>query len=113
MRSTGTTYVPDENSQLNSRTRPPVKHWTLLLLVSYGIQSCTDGTSNTIAFAEALSGAPPFAPVRETASAALGATQTWGYLGTPAVTDAYGNVAQVMADLSGLQHGLAKCPDDL
>ena len=63
--SMGTTYVPDENGQLSSTSGvPPSSTGLFAYSFSYGIQSCTDGTSNTVAFAEALVGAPPFSPVR-------------------------------------------------
>jgi prepilin-type N-terminal cleavage/methylation domain-containing protein/prepilin-type processing-associated H-X9-DG protein len=94
--STGTTYVPNDNSQGGTSS-------TGLFAYSYcyGIQSCTDGTSNTVAFAECLVGASQFAAVRGNGVGGSGGNPTWGNLGTPAVTDVYGNVSQVMTDLQG------------
>ena len=99
--STGTTYVPDENSQLNSSNPPPTSTGLFSYSFSYGIQTCTDGTSNTVAFAEGLVGAPPYAPVRGNGVGGSGGNPQWGNLGTPAVTDVYGNQAQALADLQG------------
>jgi prepilin-type N-terminal cleavage/methylation domain-containing protein/prepilin-type processing-associated H-X9-DG protein len=100
--SMGTTYVSDENGQLNSGSGiPPSSTGLFSYSFAYGIQSCADGTSNTVAFAEALVGAPPFAPVRGNGVGGSGGNPTWGSLGTPPVDDVYGNVAQVMSDLQG------------
>ena len=100
--SMGTTYVPDENSQLNSGSGvPPSSTGLFAYSFCYGIQSCSDGTSNTVAFAESLVGAPGFTPSIGNAVAGSGGLPAWGYLGNPAVTDAFSNVAQVMADLKG------------
>ena len=56
--SMGTTYVPDENGQLGGPGNGTAPTSTGLFSYSfaYGIQSCTDGTSNTVAFAEASGG---------------------------------------------------------
>ena len=94
--STGTTYVPQDNGQ-GGTTSTGMFSYTQC----YGIRSCTDGTSNTVAFSEALVGASPFLPVRGNGVGGSGGTPTWGNLGTPPVTDVYGNVPQVMADLLG------------
>ena len=100
--SMGTTYVPDENGQLSSTSGvPPSSTGLFSYSFAYGIQTCTDGTSNTVAFAEALVGAPPFTAVRGNGVGGSGGSPTWGYLGSPPVTDVYGNQAQVMADLQG------------
>ena len=88
--SMGTTYVPDENGQLSSTSGvPPSSTGLFAYSFCYGIQSCTDGTSNTVAFAEALVGAPPFAPVPGNGVGGSGGYPAWGYLGNPAVTDAF------------------------
>ena len=94
--STGTTYVPQDNGQ-GGTTSTGMFSYTQC----YGIRSCTDGTSNTVAFSEALVGASPFLPVRGNGVGGSGGTPEWGNLGTPPVTDVYANVAQVMADLQG------------
>ena len=100
--SMGTTYVPDENSELSATSGvAPSSTGLFSYSYAYGIQACTDGTSNTVAFAEALVGAPPFAAVRGNGVGGSGGNPTWGNLGTPPVTDVYGNVAQVMTDLQG------------
>ncbi len=98
--SMGTTYVPDENGQLGGPGNGTAPASTGLFSYSfaYGIQSCTDGTSNTVAFAEALVGAPPFTPVRGNGVGGAGGSPQWN--GSP-IIDVYGNVAQVMADLQG------------
>ncbi len=94
--STGTTYVPNDNSQGGTSS-------TGLFAYSYcyGIQSCTDGTSNTVAFSESLVGAPPFSPVRGNGVGGSGGTPQWGNLGNPPITDAFANPAQVMSNLLG------------
>jgi prepilin-type N-terminal cleavage/methylation domain-containing protein/prepilin-type processing-associated H-X9-DG protein len=94
--STGTTYVPGDNSQGGTSS-------TGLFAYSYayGIQSCTDGTSNTVAFSESLVGAPPFTPTRGNGVGGSGGSPTWGYFGNPPATDAFSNPAQVMSDLLG------------
>ena len=94
--STGTTYVPQDNGQ-GGTTSTGMFSYTQC----YGIRSCTDGTSNTVAFSEALVGAPPFLAVRGNGVGGSGGNPEWGNLGTPPVTDVYGNQAQVMADLLG------------
>ena len=109
----GTTYVPDENGQLGSTLGGTAPSSTGLFSYSftYGIQTCTDGTSNTVAFAEALVGAPPFSPVPGNGVGGSGGSPGWGYLGNPPVTDVYGNVAQVMADLQGCNAAWQSAPD--
>ncbi len=94
--STGTTYVPMDNGQ-GGTTSTGMFSYT----ACYGINSCTDGTSNTVAFAEGLVGAPPFTPVRGNGVGGSGGNPSWGNLGNPPVTDVYPNVPQVMADLQG------------
>ncbi|MHC5539014.1 DUF1559 family PulG-like putative transporter [Singulisphaera rosea] len=94
--STGTTYVPGDNSQGGTSS-------TGLFAYSfcYGIRDCVDGSSNTVAFAESLTGAPPFTPVRGNGVGGSNGNPTWGNLGSPPVTDANSNPAQVMANLQG------------
>jgi prepilin-type processing-associated H-X9-DG protein len=94
--STGTTYVPNDNSQGGTTSTGLFAY-----AAGYSIASCTDGTSNTIAFAEGLVGAPPFSPVKGNGVGGSGGNPEWGNLGNPPVTDVYGNQAQVMADLIG------------
>jgi prepilin-type processing-associated H-X9-DG protein len=94
--SMGTSYVPDENGQGGTSSTGLFSY-----AYCYGIRTCTDGSSNTVAFSEALVGAPPFTPVRGNGVGGSGGTPTWGALGTPPVTDVYGNQAQALADLQG------------
>ncbi len=94
--STGTTYVPSDNSQGGTSSTGMFSY-----SYAYGIRSCTDGTSNTVAYGEALVGAPPFQPVKGNGVGGSGGQPQWGNLGNPPVTDAFSNVPQVMSDLLG------------
>jgi prepilin-type N-terminal cleavage/methylation domain-containing protein/prepilin-type processing-associated H-X9-DG protein len=91
--STGTTYVPGDNSQ-GGKTSTGLFAYT----VSYGIRDCTDGSSNTIAFAEGLVGAPSQIAVKGNGVEGSGGQPQWGSQGS---IDAYSNVAQVMSNLQG------------
>src|SRR3954470_22734969 len=51
--STGTTYIPGDNGQGGTSSTGLFSY-----MYSYGIRDCTDGSSNTVAFAESVVGAP-------------------------------------------------------
>ena len=95
--STGTTYIPGDNGQAgNPPSTGPVSSTGLFsYTVCYGIRDCTDGSSNTIAFAEHLVGGN--APVKDRRNGinGSGGQPQWG----GKVLDVYSNMAQVMSDL--------------
>ena len=91
--STGTTYIPGDNSQ-SGATSPSTGMFAYT--ANYGIRDCTDGSSNTIAFAEHLVGAKTLAQVRANGLNGSGGQPTWGGKSL----DAFSNAAQVMTDLA-------------
>jgi prepilin-type N-terminal cleavage/methylation domain-containing protein/prepilin-type processing-associated H-X9-DG protein len=90
--STGTTYVPGDNGQGGSTSTGMFAY-----LRAYGIRDCTDGSSNTIAFAEHLVGAPQLTTYRGNGVNGSGGTPQWGGQSV----DVYSNIPQVMSDLQG------------
>ncbi len=90
--STGTTYTPGDNGQGGSSSTGMFSY-----LVCYGIRDCTDGTSNTIAFAEHLVGIGTPTVNRANGTTGSGGSPQWGGQSV----DVYSNTAQVMTDLQG------------
>jgi prepilin-type N-terminal cleavage/methylation domain-containing protein/prepilin-type processing-associated H-X9-DG protein len=90
--STGTTYIPGDNGQGGTSSTGLFSY-----MFSYGIKDCTDGSSNTVAFAEALVGAPTQTIARGNGIEGSGGTPTWGGKSV----DVYQNVQQVTTDLQG------------
>jgi prepilin-type N-terminal cleavage/methylation domain-containing protein/prepilin-type processing-associated H-X9-DG protein len=71
----------------------------------YGIQSCTDGSSNTIAFGEALVGSQGQQQVKYRSGPVLGAGSALCTGGWCGVTDVSTKYAAVLADLQTCQQG--------
>jgi prepilin-type processing-associated H-X9-DG protein len=90
--STGTTYVPGDNGQGGTSSTGLFSY-----MFSYGMRDCTDGSSNTVAFAEAVVGAPQQTITRGNGIEGSGGTPVWGGKSV----DVYQNVQQAMNDLSG------------
>jgi prepilin-type N-terminal cleavage/methylation domain-containing protein/prepilin-type processing-associated H-X9-DG protein len=90
--STGTTYIPGDNGQGGTTSTGLFSY-----LRCYGIRDCTDGSSNTVAFAENLVGASSSLPVRGNGVEGSGGSPQWGGQSV----DAFSNPAQVMTDLQG------------
>ncbi len=90
--STGTTYIPGDNGQGGTSSTGMFAY-----TMSYGIRDCTDGSSNTISYAEGLVGTPTQAATRGNGVEGSGGTPVWGGKSV----DAYSNVNQVMSNLQG------------
>ena len=87
--STGTTYTPGDNGQNGTSSTGMFSYQ-----FCYGIRDCTDGSSNTIAFAEHLVGFNTLTISRRNGVNGSGGQPQWG-----ANSDAFSNAAQVMTDL--------------
>ena len=71
----------------------------------YGLQSCTDGSSNTIAFGEALVGSQGAQQVKYRSGPVLGAGSALCTGGWCGITDVSTKYAAVLADLQTCQQG--------
>ncbi|AGA27870.1 DUF1559 domain-containing protein [Singulisphaera acidiphila] len=90
--STGTTYIPGDNGQGGTSSTGLFSY-----MFSYGIRDCTDGSSNTVAFAESIVGAPQQRATRGNGIVGSGGTPQWGGKSV----DVYMDVPQVMSNLDG------------
>jgi prepilin-type N-terminal cleavage/methylation domain-containing protein/prepilin-type processing-associated H-X9-DG protein len=90
--STGTTYVPGDNGQGGTTSTGLFAYQA-----TYGLQHCTDGSSNTIAFCEGLVGAPNQLATKGNSVEGSGGQPQWGGKSV----DVYSNVNQVLTDLQG------------
>ena len=109
--STGTTYIPGDNSQAGNPpvTGPVPSTGMFSYTVCYGIRDCTDGSSNTVAFAEHLTGGKSLNTYRGNGLNGSGGQPTW----PGKVLDAFSNSAQVMTDLASCTTSFQTTPANI